>query len=284
MTLTRFAGENAAPGRTYDVSVTSGGVVLAGGRVVADGNTPRRQLEWHGSTPAAPGRSASSPAARRAGPGGRRQGRAARIFPGLPADTIVVDDPEGRTRGPVPGDRRRPRRACRPGRHRVRQPSTDLPFLHPAFRRPDAARSSRRARRRPGGSRLPVARGYQQPLGRRLPHPASPSSPSALVKEDRPAPRVPVRRVPSRANSTTPPCSPTPALARLDPDLDSVLNVNTTDDYQAARQRPAPEVTVQLFRRPGQGRPPGRARGTVRAGDGPGGGGRDRGLPFDPAT
>jgi hypothetical protein len=38
-----------------------------------------------------------------------------------------------------------------------------------------------------------------------------------------------------------------PVLAASDPDLDSLLNVNTPDDYQAARRRPAPEVTVQLF-------------------------------------
>ena len=49
-----------------------------------------------------------------------------------------------------------------------------------------------------------------------------------------------------------------PMLAALDPDLDSVLNVNTPDDYAAARARPAPEVTVQLF-------------GTVAKGGGSGG-------------
>ena len=36
-------------------------------------------------------------------------------------------------------------------------------------------------------------------------------------------------------------------LAALDPDLDSVMNVNEPADYQAARARPAPEVTVQRF-------------------------------------
>ena len=36
-------------------------------------------------------------------------------------------------------------------------------------------------------------------------------------------------------------------LAALDPDLDSVLNVNTPADYASARARPAPEVTVRLF-------------------------------------
>jgi molybdenum cofactor guanylyltransferase len=38
-----------------------------------------------------------------------------------------------------------------------------------------------------------------------------------------------------------------PALAALDPDLDSVLNLNEPGDYEAARMRPAPEVTVRLF-------------------------------------
>jgi len=36
-------------------------------------------------------------------------------------------------------------------------------------------------------------------------------------------------------------------LAALDPDLDSVVNVNTQADYQEARARPAPDVTVRLF-------------------------------------
>jgi molybdopterin-guanine dinucleotide biosynthesis protein A len=36
-------------------------------------------------------------------------------------------------------------------------------------------------------------------------------------------------------------------LAALDPDLDSVLNVNTPEDYAAARARPQPEVTIRLF-------------------------------------
>ena len=38
-----------------------------------------------------------------------------------------------------------------------------------------------------------------------------------------------------------------PVLAALDPDLDSVLNVNEPADYESARARPAPAVTVQLF-------------------------------------
>jgi molybdopterin-guanine dinucleotide biosynthesis protein A len=38
-----------------------------------------------------------------------------------------------------------------------------------------------------------------------------------------------------------------PMLAAVDPDLDSVLNLNEPSDYEAARRRPAPEVTVQRF-------------------------------------
>ena len=38
-----------------------------------------------------------------------------------------------------------------------------------------------------------------------------------------------------------------PALAALDPDLDSLLNLNEPSDYEAARARPAPEVTVRVF-------------------------------------
>ena len=38
-----------------------------------------------------------------------------------------------------------------------------------------------------------------------------------------------------------------PALAALDPDLDSVLNLNEPSDYEAARARPGPAVTVRRF-------------------------------------
>jgi molybdopterin-guanine dinucleotide biosynthesis protein A len=38
-----------------------------------------------------------------------------------------------------------------------------------------------------------------------------------------------------------------PVLAALDPDLDSVLNLNEPGDYEAARARRAPDVTVRRF-------------------------------------
>ena len=38
-----------------------------------------------------------------------------------------------------------------------------------------------------------------------------------------------------------------PAVAGFDPELDSVLNLNEPPDYEAARARPAPEVTVSVY-------------------------------------
>ena len=38
-----------------------------------------------------------------------------------------------------------------------------------------------------------------------------------------------------------------PAVAAFDPALDSVLNLNEPADYEAARARPAPEVTARCF-------------------------------------
>ena len=38
-----------------------------------------------------------------------------------------------------------------------------------------------------------------------------------------------------------------PAVAALDPDLDSVLNLNEPGDYESARARPGPDVTVRRF-------------------------------------
>ncbi len=92
---------------------------------------------------------------------------------------------------------------------------------------------------------LPVARGYQQPLAAAY-RTGLTELAERLVKEDRLRPaflfaECSVARLDEAALLTD------PLLAALDPDLDSVLNVNAPDDYRAARQRPAPVVTVQLF-------------------------------------
>jgi molybdopterin-guanine dinucleotide biosynthesis protein A len=118
--------------------------------------------------------------------------------------------------------------------------STDMPFLHPAFVR-------RVLRAAQGGADvgLPVARGYPQPLAASYRTALAPVA-AKLVAEERLRPAFlfegcAVERLDESALRTD------PVLAALDPGLDSVVNVNEPGDYQAARARPAPEVTIQRF-------------------------------------
>jgi molybdopterin-guanine dinucleotide biosynthesis protein A len=95
------------------------------------------------------------------------------------------------------------------------------------------------------GVALPVTRGYKQPLAAAY-RVSLAGAAERLVKEDRlrPAFLFDECRVQTLDDVAL---KRDPVLAALDPDLDSVLNVNTPADYAAARARPAPEVTVQLF-------------------------------------
>ena len=215
----------------------SGAVILAGGRSSRMG-TPKAALEWHGSTLLR--RTAGILARATGGPVVvvRASGQ---DLPPLPKETIVVDDPRD-GKGPVQGIAAG--LAALTGlADTAFVASTDLPFLHPAF-----VRRVLRALRAPGDGpqvALPVARGYQQPLAAAY-RTGLAQLAERLVKEDRLRPaflfaECRVERLDDAILLAD------PALARLDPDLDSVLNVNTPGDYQAARQRPAPEVTVQLF-------------------------------------
>jgi molybdopterin-guanine dinucleotide biosynthesis protein A len=199
--------------------------------------TPKAALEWHGSTLL--GRTVQIIARATSGPVVvvRALGQ---DLPELPAGTLVVDDPrEGR--GPVQGIAAG--LAALTGRADVAfVSSTDMPFLHPAFIRlalrvleasdgPDVA--------------LPVARGYKQPLAAAY-RVSLAGAAERLVIQDRlrPAFLFDECRVETLDDAAL---KRDPVLAALDPDLDSVLNVNTPADYAAARARPAPEVTVRLF-------------------------------------
>src|SRR5262249_20218381 len=225
------------PGDAYHEGMAgSAGVVLAGGRSSRMG-TPKSALEWHGSTLLR--RTVGIVA--RATDGPVIVVRAAgQLLPELPAGTQVIDDPRD-GKGPIQGIAAG--LATLAGCAEIGFiSSTDMPFLHPAFIRrvlrvlaDDAAVDVA----------LPVARGYPQPLAAayrvRLAETAE-----RLVKEDRLRPAFLFDEcvVPRLDDSAL---RQDPVLGALDPDLDSVLNVNTLDDYQHARARPAPEVTVQLF-------------------------------------
>jgi molybdenum cofactor guanylyltransferase len=210
------------------------GIVLAGGRSSRMG-TPKAALEWHGSTllrrtTGIVSRVADGPVIVVRAPG--------QALPELPRDVEVVEDPrEGL--GPVQG--LAAGLAAAAGRAELAFVcSTDLPFLHPAF-----LRRVLRAAQEGADVALPVARGYPQPLAAAYRTALAPVA-ARLVADGRLRPaflfdEAAVTRLDEAALRAD------PVLAAFDPDLDSVLNVNEPGDYQAARARPAPQITVQRF-------------------------------------
>jgi molybdopterin-guanine dinucleotide biosynthesis protein A len=220
------------------------GIVLAGGRSSRMG-TPKATLEWHGSTllrrvVGIVGRGVDGPVVVVRAPGQQ--------LPALPDGVRVVEDArEGR--GPLQG--------LAAGLAAVRDAapvafvsSTDVPLLHPRFvRRVVTAVADHVDVALPhvGGFPHPLAAAYRTELVDAV---------ERLIAEDRmrPAFLFEACRV-RRLDEAT--LLEDPALAALDPHLDSVLNLNEPGDYEAARGRPAPEVTVQRFgalRRLGNGR------------------------------
>ncbi|HEY3604065.1 MAG TPA: NTP transferase domain-containing protein [Sporichthyaceae bacterium] len=211
------------------------GVVLAGGRSSRMG-TPKAALEWHGSTllhrtAALLQRSVSGPVVVVAAPG--------QELPALPDGVQVTYDPvEGR--GPMQGIAVG-LAAVEGAAEAAFVTSTDLPFLHPAYIH--AVLAAFRAE--PTDVALPVARGYRQPTAA-----VYRTGLAALIAtllgagEDRPgqvyrhcAVRV-IEEAELLAHGD---------VARLDPALDSVTNINEPEDYAAARARPAPEILVECF-------------------------------------
>ena len=238
---------------TYDEGMAGlAGVVLAGGRSSRMG-APKAALEWHGSTLL---RRTIGIVARATGGPVVVVRASGQELPDLPKGTEVVEDPrEGR--GPVQVIAAG--LAALSGRAEAAfVSSTDLPFLHPAFIR----RVLRVLEEEQKDVALPIARGYPQPLAAAY-RTSLAATAERLVTQDRLRPAflfdecAVIRLDDARLRQD-------PVLAALDPELRSVLNVNEPADYQEARARPAPEVTVQLFgtrARSGQPRGP----RTVRA-------------------
>ena len=219
----------------------SAGIVLAGGRSSRMG-TPKAALEWHGSTllhrtVAIVARATGGPVVVVRAPG--------QDLPDLPRGTLIVEDPrEGK--GPVQGIAAG--LTALAGRAEAAFiSSTDLPFLHPAYIR-RVLHGLGQARSDDGlvpDVCLPVARGYPQPLAAAY-RVALAGTAERLVTEGRLRPAFLFEEcVVSRLDDAA--LTADPLLAALDPGLDSVVNVNEPGDYAAARARPAPGVTVQLF-------------------------------------
>jgi molybdopterin-guanine dinucleotide biosynthesis protein A len=198
--------------------------------------TPKAALEWRGSTLL---RRTVGIVARATGGPVVVVRASGQDLPDLPGTVLVIDDPRA-GKGPMQGIAAG-LTALADRAEAAFVTSTDLPFLHPAYIRrvlraldapdhPDVA--------------LPMARGYQQPLAAAY-RTALGELAERLVKEERLRPaflfaECRVTRLDDAALLAD------PVLAAVDPDLDSVFNVNTPDDYQAARRRPAPPVAVQL--------------------------------------
>ncbi|WP_214365247.1 NTP transferase domain-containing protein [Pseudonocardia sp. H11422] len=215
------------------------GIVLAGGRSSRMG-APKAALEWHGSTllrrtVALLSRTVDGPVVVVRAPG--------QDLPALPARVEVVEDPvEGL--GPMQGIATG--LAAVAGRAPIAFVcSTDLPFLHPAFVR----RVLRGLADTDIGPAvdvvLPVARGFPQPLAAAY-RTALAELVAELVADGRLRPAMLFQKC-RVARPDDAELLADAGLARLDPELDSLVNVNAPEDYDAARRRPAPEITVQRY-------------------------------------
>ena len=188
---------------------------------------PKAALEWHGSTllyraAALVSRAVDGPVVVVAAPGQQ--------LPELPVGVHVVEDPvEGG--GPMVG--------IATGLAAVAEQapvafvcSTDLPFLHPAF----IDRVLRELARADADVVLPVARGFRQPLA------AAYRTTLAAVIADlascgvlRPGMLFDHCRAKQIDDDEL---LADPVLARVDAELESVINVNSPEEYDAARARP----------------------------------------------
>jgi molybdopterin-guanine dinucleotide biosynthesis protein A len=210
------------------------GIVLAGGRSSRMG-TPKAALEWHGSTllrrvVGIVGRAVDGPVIVVRAPD--------QELPSLPADVEIAEDArEGR--GPLQG-LQSGLAAARAHAPVAYASSTDVPLLHPRFvHRVVAAVDD--------GTdvALPQIHGFPQPLAAAY-RTELVEVVARLIAEDRMRPAFlfdacRTTRLDADALLLD------PALAALDPELDSVLNLNEPADYDAARTRPAPEVIVRVF-------------------------------------
>jgi molybdenum cofactor guanylyltransferase len=227
------AGE-AAERRSISRVPTAAGIVLAGGRSSRMG-TPKAALEWHGSTllrrvTGIVARGVDGPVVVVRAPG--------QPLPSLPSAIEVVEDArEGR--GPLEG--LAAGLAALDGRAEVAYASsTDAPLLHPAF-----VRRVLHAVDDDVDVALPRAGGFPHPLAAAYRTTLRPQIERLLAADRlRPAFLFDECRV-LRLDEET--LLGDPALAAADPALDSVLNLNERADYESARARPAPEITVQRF-------------------------------------
>jgi len=197
---------------------------------------PKANLEWHGSTllhrvTGIIGRAVAGPVVVVCA---RDQ-----ELPGLPPGVRVTEDTaEGR--GPLQG--------LAAGLAAVADEaevayvsSTDVPLLHPAFVRAVVAAAAEEDI----DVALPVVHGFRHPLAAAY-GTSLLSAVEELIAADRMRPAFLFERSHVRELGEDELLA-NPELAAADPELLSVLNVNEPDDYERARARAAPSVTVRRF-------------------------------------
>jgi molybdenum cofactor guanylyltransferase len=209
------------------------GIVLTGGRSSRMG-TAKAALEWHGSTLLA----RTVHILLRVTPTVVVVRAPDQPLPDLPAGTRVLDDPEEGI-GPMQGlavglaateDEAEHAFVC----------STDLPFLHPVFASHVLDRFTDDV-----DTVVPHARGHRQPLAAGYRTALAPTVARLLAAGSRkPAMILDACRT---LWIDEPSLLADPRLAAVDPDLDSVRNINRPEDYEAARSAPPPVVTIQRY-------------------------------------
>jgi molybdenum cofactor guanylyltransferase len=221
--------------RSRPESAATAGVVLAGGRSTRMG-TAKADLEWHGSTLlhrvcGLISRVVDGPVVVVRAPG--------QELPPLPAGVELSEDArEGR--GPLQG--LAAGLSALEGRAQAAYvSSTDVPLLHPAFvRRVLAAVAQEDV-----DVALPVAQGFRHPLAAAYRTDLLPDV-EELIEADRMRPAFLFERCRVRELSEDELLGDR-ALAQADPNLLSLLNVNDPQEYERARSREAPTISVRRF-------------------------------------
>jgi molybdenum cofactor guanylyltransferase len=214
---------------------TAAGIVLAGGRSTRMGR-PKAALEWHGTTllqrvVGIVGRVVDGPVVVVKAPG--------QELPELPRGVVVATDArEGR--GPLQGLAAGLEEVLGRAEHAYVS-STDVPLLHPAF----VGVVLRAAKREDVEVALPVAHGFRHPLAAAY-RTALLGEVERLIAEDRMKPAFLFERARVRELDEAELLRDR-ELAEADPELLSLLNVNDPAEYERARARTAPDVTVRRF-------------------------------------
>jgi molybdenum cofactor guanylyltransferase len=209
-------------------------IILAGGKSSRMGS-PKAGLEWHGSTllrrvTGIVARSVDGPVVVVSAPG--------QALPALDgAVEVVADEREGR--GPLQG--LAAGLAAISDRTEVAYvSSTDVPLLHPAFVRRIVGALDDQV-----DVVLPEVGGYRQPLAAAY-RTGLLSTVEELIAADRMRPAFLFERC-RVLNMEEADLLRNGSLARLDPTLASVRNLNEPADYERAHALPAPEIHVEKF-------------------------------------